>query len=102
MYVIIYQISIKLGHLVVNDCWKGKVVEYFGTISPYSDGTVLSETFVVKTIDLGDLPGLVISADECYPIGISDLELVNFYVIKNFTKTLAYNCLFMLNEWTNF
>jgi hypothetical protein len=35
---------------------------------------VFSETLIVKPVNLSDLPALVVAADECDAVGISDLE----------------------------
>ena len=50
-----------------------QIIEYFGTISPNSYRTILSEALVVKAVDLSYLSGLVVTSDQCYSVGISDL-----------------------------
>lgn len=48
--------------LVLNDSCKWKHVEEIGEVLPDIGVSVLPQAFVVKTIDLGDLPTLVVSS----------------------------------------
>jgi hypothetical protein len=50
------------------------VVEQFCTISPHVDRAVLAQALVVEAIDLGDLPALVVSADQRDPIRVPHLH----------------------------
>lgn len=51
-----------------------EIIKHITAISPYIATSVFPLTLVVESIHLGDLPRLVIAADECYSIGISDFE----------------------------
>lgn len=64
----------KASHLAVNDGRERQVVEYLGAVSPHGDRAVLAETLVVETINLGDLPGLVVSPNQSYPVWVAHLK----------------------------
>lgn len=42
--------------LVIDDGGQGKVVKDLTAIPPYVDRAKLSQTFIVKAVDLGNLP----------------------------------------------
>ena len=58
----------------IDDGAEGKVVEDFATPAPYVAAAVLTLTFIVKTVDLGDLARLVVAADEGHALRVADLE----------------------------
>jgi len=60
--------------LVVDKGGQGQVVEKISEILPYICIAILSETFVVKSVNLGNLPGLVISTEDCDPLRITDFK----------------------------
>lgn len=60
-------------HLSINNGRKGQVVKDLSAVSPHSNGTIFAETLIIKAIDLGDLPRLMISSDQGYPIWITHL-----------------------------
>jgi hypothetical protein len=49
---------------VVNDCSKGKIVEYISAVTPNIERAIFSEALVIEAIDLSYLPAFVISSDE--------------------------------------
>lgn len=60
--------------LIVNKGCEGKVVEEVGEVFPNVCVAVLSKTFIVETVDLGDLSGFMISSKDGDSGWISDLE----------------------------
>lgn len=62
------------SYLAINDSREGQIVEYLSAVSPDSDRAVLAETFVVEAVDLGDLPGLVVSPNQGYPVRVAHLR----------------------------
>lgn len=59
---------------VINNSGQTQIVEDFSTVSPNCDGSVFAQTFIVKSIDLGDLTTLMITSNECDPIRIANLK----------------------------
>lgn len=62
------------SYLAINDGGQGQIVEYLSAVSPDSDRTILAETLVVETVDLGDLSGLMVSSNQCYPVWVTHLR----------------------------
>jgi len=60
--------------LILDDRRERQVVENLSTISPNVDRAVLSKALVVKAIYLRNLPRLVVAADQCDAVRISNLE----------------------------
>jgi hypothetical protein len=60
-------------HLVVDNGRQTEVVEDLRAIPPDIYGAVFLEAFVVEAVYLGDLPGLVVSANQGNPIRIPHL-----------------------------
>lgn len=60
--------------LIVDQCSKGKVIEQIGEIFPDVGVAILSKTFIIETIYLGDLTGFVVASEDGDALGISDLE----------------------------
>jgi len=58
---------------VVHESCKRKVVKDVCAIPPYVNTSILSKTFVIKTVNLGDLPRLVITTDKGDAIRVADL-----------------------------
>lgn len=55
--------------LLLNHCSQAYVVEDVCAISPNVERSVLAQTFIVKPVDLGDLPRLVVPPNSIlYPI----------------------------------
>lgn len=51
-------------HLSIDDGGEGKEIEDLAAGLPYRSVAVFGLTFLVETVDLGDLSRLVVSADE--------------------------------------
>lgn len=62
------------SHLAINNSREGQVVEDLSTVSPDGDWAVLAEALVVEAVDLGDLPRLVVSPDQGYPVWVTHLR----------------------------
>mmetsp|Transcript_28437 Transcript_28437/g.82252 ORF Transcript_28437/g.82252 Transcript_28437/m.82252 type:complete len:203 (-) Transcript_28437:253-861(-) len=60
--------------LVLNDGRKAEIVKDLRAVPPNIDAAVLAQALVVEAVDLGDLPTLVVAADEGDAIGVADLE----------------------------
>ena len=58
----------------VDDSAEGKVVEDLAAPAPDVGGAVLALALVVEAVDLCDLAGLVVAADEGHALGVADLE----------------------------
>lgn len=61
-------------HLVFDEGGEREVVEEVGEVSPYVRISVLSETFIVESVYLCDLPRFVVSAEDGDSIAVSELE----------------------------
>lgn len=57
---------------IVDDGGEREVIEDVSAVSPNIERAVLPQTFIVKSVDLGDLPALVVSPDQRDQIGIAD------------------------------
>ena len=71
------QSSVDTEYFIVDDRREAQVVEYIRAVSPYIHGSILPQTFVIKTIHLGDLARLVISSYEGNSIGEPDLTWID-------------------------
>ena len=49
--------------LVVNNSSQRQIIENFCAIAPYIHRAVLSEAFIVETVDLSDLSALVVASN---------------------------------------
>jgi hypothetical protein len=65
---------VKAEDLVVDEGGKGEVVEEVCKVFPYIRIPIFSETFVVETVDLGDLTGFVVASEDCDALGVSNFE----------------------------
>lgn len=61
-------------YLAIDDGRQRQVVEDLGAVSPHGDRAVLAEALVIEAVDLGDLPGLVVSPDQRYPVWVAHLR----------------------------
>jgi hypothetical protein len=61
-------------YLVVDESGKRKVIEKIGEESPDIRVTVLAQTLVVEPVHLGDLPRLVISAEDRDTVAVAQLQ----------------------------
>ena len=68
------QAAVEAEDLVVNEGGEGQVVEEVSEVFPHIGISVLAQTLVVEAVDLGDLPGLVISSQNGDALGVSDLQ----------------------------
>lgn len=68
------QTTVKAENLVFDESGEGKVVEEIGEIFPDIGVAVFAQTFVVKSIDLCDLAGLVVSTENRDTLGVTDLK----------------------------
>lgn len=64
----------KAENLVLDKSGEGKVVEEVGEIFPDIGVAVFAQAFIVKTIDLCDLTGFVISSENGDTLGVTDLK----------------------------
>lgn len=56
------QATVEAEDLSVDESCEREVVEKIGEILPHDSVPVLPQAFVVKTVDLSDLPGLVVTS----------------------------------------
>lgn len=68
------QAAVETENLIVDQGGEGKVVEQVGKVLPHVSVAVLAQAFVVKAVDLGDLAGLVVAAENGDALRVSDLE----------------------------
>lgn len=61
-------------HLVVNEGSQWKVVKQVGKVLPDVGISVLPQALVVETVDLRNLPRLVVAAEDSDPVAIAHLE----------------------------
>ena len=57
---------------IVDDGGQREVIEDVSAVSPNIERAVLPQAFIVKSVDLGDLPALVVSSNQRDQIGIAD------------------------------
>ena len=57
---------------IVDDGSQREVIEDVSAVSPNIERAVLPQAFIVKSVDLGDLPALVVSPDQRDQVGIAD------------------------------
>ena len=67
--------SVDAQNAVVDDGAEAQVVEDVRAVPPHVDAAVLAQTFVVKPVHLGDLPRLVVPADEVYAVRVAHLHV---------------------------
>jgi hypothetical protein len=59
-------------HSTVNDGTQCHEVKHLATSLPYRGISVLLKAFLVESVHLRNLARLVISADQCYPVRVSE------------------------------
>jgi hypothetical protein len=69
-----WESTVKAEDLVLDQGGQGKEVKEVGKVLPNVGIAILSETLIVKSIDLGDLARFVVSTENCDALGVSDLE----------------------------
>jgi hypothetical protein len=66
--------SMQTEDLVVDKGGEGQVVEEICEILPYICVAVFSKTFVIESVDLGDLAGFVVATENGNALRITDFE----------------------------
>ena len=66
--------AVQAEDLVVDERGQGQVVEEVGEEFPHVGVAVFAQTFVVEAVDLGDLAGFVVAAEDGDALGVSDFE----------------------------
>lgn len=64
----------KTEDLVVNEGGQGEVIEEVGKVFPDVRVAVFSQAFVVETVNLGDLTGFVVAAEDGDALRVADFE----------------------------
>lgn len=64
----------KAENLVLNQSGKREIVEEIGEILPNVRISVFTKTFVVKSVDLCNLSGFVVSTKNCDALGVTNLQ----------------------------
>ena len=60
--------------LVVDQRRQRQVVEQVGEVFPHVGVAVFAQAFVVEAVDLGDLAGFVVAAEDGDALGVADFE----------------------------
>ena len=68
------QTAVDAKDATIHDGTQRQIIKYLTTPAPYVAAPILALTFVVKPVNLGDLPRLVVSTDERYAIRVSHFE----------------------------
>ena len=63
-------------YLSVDDGRETEIVENFCAVPPDGDAAVLAQALVVEAVHLSDLTGLVVAANQGYPVGITNLKQI--------------------------
>ena len=66
--------TVEAEYLIVYQGSEGQVIEQVGKIFPDIGVPVFAKAFIIKAVDLGNLTGLVIAAEDSDSLRISDLE----------------------------
>ena len=75
-------------HLPIDDSREAKVIEDLSAVAPHVDRAILALAFVIETIDLGDLPALVVPSDQVDAIRIAHLHTQHHTVSLNSSSVL--------------
>ena len=59
---------------VFDESCKSEVVKDFSAILPDIETAVLLQTFIIETIDLGNLSTFVVASDQKYPLWVFHLQ----------------------------
>ena len=60
--------------LIFNNCRKREIIKELCKAFPDIGVTILSTTFVIEAVYLGNLPGFVIASQNCDPVFVPNLE----------------------------
>lgn len=66
--------AVETEDLVLDQCRQGEVVEEIGEVFPDGGVAVFAQAFVVETVDLGDLTGFVVAAQDGDAVWVADFE----------------------------
>jgi len=66
--------TVQAEYLVVDKSGEREVIEEIGEVLPDVGVAVFAEAFVVEAVDLGDLAGFVVAAEDGDTLGIADFE----------------------------
>ncbi|KAB8364839.1 hypothetical protein FH972_024702 [Carpinus fangiana] len=66
--------AVEAEDLVFNEGGEGQIVEEVGEALPYVCVAILAQALVVEAVDLGDLAGLVVAAQDGDALGVADLQ----------------------------
>ena len=61
-------------YLLIDDGSEGEIIENVCAVPPHIDRAILSETLIIESINLSDLPALVVASDQCYSVWIPNFE----------------------------
>ena len=62
--------------LVVNNSSQRQIIENFCAIAPYIHRAVLSEAFIVETVDLSDLSAFMVASNKRDSFWVSHLQIL--------------------------
>lgn len=65
----------KITHISIDNGRQTEVVEDFCAVAPDGDGTILSQTFIVKSVDLCYLSAFMVSTNQCNSVRIAYLSI---------------------------
>lgn len=64
----------KTEDLIINQSSQREVIEEVGEVFPDIGVSIFAKAFVVETIDLSDLSGLMVTSEDGNTVRVSDLE----------------------------
>lgn len=65
--------TVQAEYLAVHQRGERQEVEQIREVLPYGRVAVFAEAFVVETVHLGDLTGLVVTSENCYSLTVPNL-----------------------------
>lgn len=69
------QAAVEAEDLAIHQRGEGQEVEQVREMLPHGRVAVLAQAFVVEPVYLGDLTGLMVTAQNCYSLAVSDLKM---------------------------
>jgi hypothetical protein len=66
--------TVEAENLSLNQRSKGKIVEEIRKIFPHIGGPILSQTFIIKAVHLGDLTAFVISSENRNSMSVANFQ----------------------------
>lgn len=66
--------AVQAEYLAINQCGERQEVKQVREVLPHGRVAVLSEALIVETVHLGDLTGLVVTAQDRYSLAIANLK----------------------------